>query len=100
MVFISVSPIGRDCVRKRSRRRRQWPVARTLSARALFALLCRARDGLKMLVLHGRHQAILPDCARADPSERHLGWIKKGRAVHNAAGDDQVVVAQGWHPWR
>jgi len=34
------------------------PAARTLGRPCALALLCRARDGLKMLVLHGRGQAI------------------------------------------
>ena len=34
------------------------PAARTLGRPCVLALLCRARDGLKMLVLHGCRQAI------------------------------------------
>ena len=72
-----------------------WPAARTLGRPCVLALLCRARDGLKMLVLHGRHQAI---CQIAHTRIQASGTRvdkEAGRAVHNAAGDDQVVVAQG-----
>ena len=59
-----------------------------------LALLCRTRDGLKMLVLHGSHQAI-GQVANARIQARGTRVDEEaGRAVHNAAGDDQVVVAQ------
>ena len=70
------------------------PAARTLGRPYVLALLCRARDGLKMLVLNSRGQAI---CQIAYARIQTCGArIDKeaGRAVHNATGNDQVVVAQ------
>ena len=70
------------------------PAARTLGRPCALALLCRARDGLKMLVLNGRGQAICQIThARIQASGARVDK-EAGRAVHDAAGDDQVVVAQ------
>ena len=60
----------------------------------MLALLCRARNGLKMLVLHGRGQAICQIThARIQASGTRIDEEAR-RAVHNATSNNQVVVTQ------
>ena len=67
------------------------PAARTLGRPCV---LCRARDGLKMLVLHGRGQAIGQVAnARIQASGTRIDKEAR-RAVHNATSNNQVVIAQ------
>ena len=70
------------------------PAARTLGRPCVLSLLCRARDGLKMLVLHGRGQAIGQVAnARIQASGTRIDKEAR-RAVHNATSNNQVVIAQ------